>query len=883
VLRLLTFGGLVLVAGDAPLAGAAAQRSRLALLAVIAAAGSSGVARDKLLACLWPESDSERARHALKQAIYALRKDLGGEQAIAGTATLSLDPTFVTSDVREFDEAITRGDDAAAVALHTGLFLDGFHMKGSAEFDRWCEAERTRLERAFGDALERIATRASASGDRAAAVRWWKRRAAGDPLSGRIALALMRAHADAGDLTGAVQHARVHEALVLQELESRPDDAVLEFADRLRRGQWTPSPSATPPPLPAVAPTGTARIPAALSAPAGSDAPEQPPVVPAQEAADVERRSMRRRALAIAAALVAVVAVTIPFVPSSTRTMASIALVRRSAPLSPRRIVVAAFENRTGDSALAPVGELAADWIARSLLESNFEVVDPRTSAITARVVASLPRILRGGDPSVALARETGAGMVVTGRYYRQHDSLQFEATLSDVTSGTLVRAIGPVRGPESQASPLVGALAMRITAALAASTDTAPGASTASLAEPPSIEAFEHTSRAWEMFFSRPKDTAAVFAELARASALDTGYAAPLLMKAYVLDVQEQWPALARVVASLQPRRPGMGRIERAALELFEADLRGDLLGRLRAARELVRLSPGSADIALLLAVSASYVNRYAEATAALQHSDPNRGINLVSPMYWAWRSLAAHALGDLEEEQRAAGESARRFPSASSSRYALARLHAGAKRVDALRDVLRDGGYEAPIPSADARSLAMFAARELRVHGAVGQADSIFARLASLPAPTADSPREERHQHALALYEAGQLPAARQAYASLLAGDSLDLDALGRLGTVAVKMRDSLSAQRIEGRLAQWSTPFAFGGPAKWRAHAAALRGEPARAVTLLRTAIGQGYRPMDLGIVSLHEEGDFVPLRTDAGFRDLVRPRDGALELP
>ncbi|MDQ6635478.1 MAG: winged helix-turn-helix domain-containing protein, partial [Gemmatimonadota bacterium] len=100
MLRLLTFGGLTLVDGDAPVAGAAAQRSRLALLAVLAAAGASGVTRDKLLACLWPESDTERARHALKQAVYALRRDLGGEQAIAGTATLTLEPAFVTSDVR---------------------------------------------------------------------------------------------------------------------------------------------------------------------------------------------------------------------------------------------------------------------------------------------------------------------------------------------------------------------------------------------------------------------------------------------------------------------------------------------------------------------------------------------------------------------------------------------------------------------------------------------------------------------------------------------------------------------------------------------------------------------------------------------------------------
>jgi DNA-binding SARP family transcriptional activator/tetratricopeptide (TPR) repeat protein len=880
LLRLLTFGGLALVDGAAPVAGAAAQRSRLALLAVLAASGSTGVTRDKLLACLWPESDTERARHALKQAVYALRRDLGGEQAIAGTATLTLDPAFVTSDVRDFDEAITRGDDTAAVALRTGSFLDGFHMKGSAEFDRWCEEERARLDRAYGDALERLATRASTIGDHSTAVRLWRRRAAGDPLSGRIALSLMRAHADAGDLTGAVQHARVHEALVREELESRPDDAVLEFADRLRRGQWTPSPTVAPRvPGGPIAPTNGAVPPAA---PPFSDALSPGPAAPAERGSG---RRKRRRVLVMGAAALVVIVGAFQLVPASTRTMASLALVRRSAPLSPRRIVVAAFENRTGDSTLAPVGELAADWIARSLLEANFEVVDPRTSAIAARIVASLPRLLRGGDPSLALARETGAGTVVTGRYYLQRDSLQFEATVSDVTRGTLLRAVGPLRGPSAQASPLVGVLAMRVTAALAASTDTTPGGSTASLAEPPSIEAFEHASRAWEMFFSRPKDTAAVFAELARASALDSGYSAPLLMRAYVLDVKERWPAMARVVAELQPRRSGMSRIERAALELFEADLRGDLLGRLRAAREMARLSPGSADMALLLAVSASYVNRYAEAAAELQHSDPNRGINLVSPMYWAWRSLAAHALGQTREEEDAANESARRFPSAISSRYALARTHAVAHRLDALRDVLKDGGLDGAVPSVEARELAMFAARELRVHGAARPADSLFGRLAALPAPhpTAAAPREEQRQHALALYEAGQLDAAREAYTSMLVPDSLDMDAIGRLGSIAVRLRDSVTATRIDQRLARWTRPYAFGQPAKWRAHQAALRGDPAQAVALLRTAISQGYRPMDMGVISLHEESDFAAIRHDPGFRDLVRPRQGALELP
>src|SRR5471032_2003387 len=137
MLRLLTLGGLSLVDDNGPLTGAASQRSRLALLAVLATAGPAGLSRDKVLALLWPESGDERARHALKQAVYALRRDLGTENAIVGTATLSLDATVLGSDIRDFDEAISRGDDGAAISVYAGPFLDGVFVRAAPEFDQW--------------------------------------------------------------------------------------------------------------------------------------------------------------------------------------------------------------------------------------------------------------------------------------------------------------------------------------------------------------------------------------------------------------------------------------------------------------------------------------------------------------------------------------------------------------------------------------------------------------------------------------------------------------------------------------------------------------------------------------------------------------------------
>lgn len=880
MLRLLTLGGLSLTDNGAPVTGAASQRSRLALLAVLAAAGPAGVARDKLLALLWPESDGERARHALKQGVYALRRDLGNENAIAGTATLSLDPSVVASDIREFDEAIARGDDAAAIAMYAGPFLDGVFIKAAPEFDQWAANERSRLERVHLDAIGRLARAADEAGDASAAVHWWRRAAAAEPVSGRVAVALMRALADTGDVSAAIQHARVHDAMVRGELDLPADDAVLAFAEELRRGDYVPTMRA---PVASPAASGAAPVapPAAAEQEADAAAASLTEFEASLEPDDAPASMNSRWRQRVLAALVVLLGLGLAasLVPS-VRSWIGLQVPGARAARLGRRIVVATFENQTGDRSLDQYGELASDWLAATLLEADFEVVDSRTSAIVTRMIARITPEGTAHDRAAALAEQTGAATVVTGRYFRQGDSLQFVAKILDPVRGVVLHAVGPIQGPTAAATSLVGQLANRVTAAMAASAGSTPGASTASLINPPSVQAYEHTSRAWEMFFASPSDTAAVFAELARASAIDSTYTAPPLMRAYVLDVKEQWPALAQLVKELEPRRPRMLRTEREILALFEADLRGDLGGRLRASRELLRLHPGSADMALLFAVSASYLNHAAEAHAALSAASPDSGINQVSPMYWAWRAASEHALGRYDDERASAAHELRRFPGSSYAAMALARALAARGDIRALDSLLARVGMRAP--GLGARDLTLLAARELRAHGHDGDASTLFARVASI-APSHNSSRDELQQHALALYESGNLAGARTAYTSLTVTNPGDLDVLGRLGAIAARMRDSATVRAIDQRLARWTLAYALGRPSYWRAHLAALSGRASDAVALLQTAIAQGYRPMDIGTVSLHEDGDFAGLWKDPAFRELVRPRGGAAIIP
>ena len=289
-LLLVTFGGLGVQRGGAPAAGAGAQRRRLALLALLAAAGERGLSREKLLSLLWPESDLERARKNLAQTVYALRRDLGAEDLVLGTTDLRLNPDLCDSDLARFRQALKEQRLADAVALYKGPFLDGIYLDEAPEFERWAESERAALAHDYIAAVERLARDTSAAGDPRTALGYWRLLANADPLNARSALGLMQALAAVGDRAAALQHYRVYEMLLRQELELEPDPEVARLAEQLRRGESAlPAPeppnrpTAEPPNRPTAEPSNrpTAEPPSRRAAePPSRQAAEPPPTVP---------------------------------------------------------------------------------------------------------------------------------------------------------------------------------------------------------------------------------------------------------------------------------------------------------------------------------------------------------------------------------------------------------------------------------------------------------------------------------------------------------------------------------------------------------------------------------------------------------------------------
>lgn len=254
MIHLRTLGTLGLERHDGSSTPIATRRLCLALLALVATHGRQGITRDKLLAYLWPESDTGHARNCLKQSIFALRRAMGAGVLNTAGPLLYLDPTAIAVDLWDFQDALGRADAAAAVAHYAGPFLDGFYLEDRPEFERWVEEERQRLATSFREALWAQALDEEMKGKPAASAVWWQRLVIGDPLSSQAALGYMRALEAVGDLAGALEHARRHAERVEAELDVPVAEEVVAFAARLRtaasasRLRWKPPASAHHPP-----------------------------------------------------------------------------------------------------------------------------------------------------------------------------------------------------------------------------------------------------------------------------------------------------------------------------------------------------------------------------------------------------------------------------------------------------------------------------------------------------------------------------------------------------------------------------------------------------------------------------------------------------------
>lgn len=241
--RLSFFGGIALEGPSGPLSGRIGQKRQLALLSILAASGHMPATREKLIGVLWADMPEPKGRRFLSDTLYVIRHEMGEDAVLSVADRLRLNADHVWSDIGAFDEAIDGARWDVAVELYGGAFLDGFYLS-SAEFERWTESQRTRFAERYHQALEQLAADAEAGDEWSTATGWWKRRAAEEPTNSRVALRLMDALVRAGNVGGALQHAREHQRLLSGELGVEPPPELSAFAARIAASADAPSPGA---------------------------------------------------------------------------------------------------------------------------------------------------------------------------------------------------------------------------------------------------------------------------------------------------------------------------------------------------------------------------------------------------------------------------------------------------------------------------------------------------------------------------------------------------------------------------------------------------------------------------------------------------------------
>jgi TolB-like protein len=569
---------------------------------------------------------------------------------------------------------------------------------------------------------------------------------------------------------------------------------------------------------------------------------------PVPTAAGPARHPTRMRWMLAGAAAVATVGAALASLP------------RRPNRPDARQVVVAGFENKTGDVALGVVGDIAADYIARGLAETRLlhDVYDARATALEAGQPVRL-----GVPAGRELAKRVGAGTVLGGSYYREGDSLHVEAQLVDAASGRLILSLEPVVGSVHEQTRVVENLRQRVMAGFAVVFQPAfEDWQAASV--PPTYDAYQEMLAARDDLWVFKPEEAVV--HLRGAIANDSNYTGAKALLAHALadlgacsEVDSVARAMARTDTPLPPA-------DRGYVAYAQAVCRHDVPERLTAAKAVLATSPRSAGFTVLAGISAIELSRPREALKILRGFDAEHA--LLQPqqrrVYWSFVSYAYHELREFDRELQAA-----RRPGDGMD-VELASALAGRGDSGAVRHLV-ESWLAPPNPGRWELEYAECAALELRAHGAAATAAPLLERTALAGGAEGAAGYDDEGPCLWNLfsasYYAGRLAEARGAYLRKAAEDTSDVKARAALAAIAAHGGNQ---QEVDSQ-ARWLSAHHEGLADLALARVAALQGRREDAVRLLQRAMGDALERH-----YLHIDPDFESLRDYPPYRELLRPK-------
>jgi len=555
--------------------------------------------------------------------------------------------------------------------------------------------------------------------------------------------------------------------------------------------------------------------------------------------------------------------------------------------LDPKRVVVAIFENRTGDPSLDYLGKTAAESITEGL--SGIGAVEVLPSSSVLHIAAAGAEARPGRDPIRALAEATRSGLVLSGAYYVEGRTLQIQAKITDAGANKLLYAVEPGNSPREKPLEAVEAVRRRVMDVIAAWYLSPKFDMLSEETKPPRYEAYKEFLIGMELLMSDPPAAVTCFE---RALQLDPDFVSPRIRLVTTLSNQAKLAEAEEQLNTIGKRQELLTPLNRRRMEWWRANVAGHPDEMLSASRDIVELAPGSVADGGNLAFAAHLANRPRETVEALgrplQWELLVRPANPFSSVFFFLLTGALHQLGEHGKELEEARRGRSVYPDLLVVRTFEVRALVALGRLDEVDKLVAEvlamsssrWGLFNIGPRGSPGLVMSAAAEELRAHGWREASLKMAGRAADWfrNRPGEEARQEQtRSELGASLYQAERWDEAR---AALATEHPEKIDYKGYLGTLAVRQGDRAEAQRISEELRLIQRPYLYGSQIWWRARIAALLGDKGGAVALLREAVAQGLGSAEseaygYGFIYRHRM-DLEPLYAYPPFEELIKPK-------
>ena len=583
--------------------------------------------------------------------------------------------------------------------------------------------------------------------------------------------------------------------------------------------------------------------------------------------------STRRRWFSVGAAGLVVIAVAVGFWLIRNQ------VTNERNDLDPKKVVIAVFENRTGDPSLDALGTLVSEALSEGASGIGDFSVIPSPSSFGQRAF--------GGESSFGmqalriLAEETGASLVVSGSYYLVGNDIRFQAQLTDAASDAVVYSAPSVTGPRDSSGDVVEALRERVLGAVAWSYRD-----DFHLTTPPLLGAYVEYQQGRES----PENSDKRIFHNRRASELDPDFFLALKEITRVYSNRRQCRLEAQVLGEIEANLARFTPYERQMYRHYRAFQSRNWLHCLKAVRQMNSMAGRGIGYSEGLALLA--LNRPRSAIGAFsQIPDPTPEQPQRSWGFW-WLANAHHMLGEYEQELAVADKYLEYFP---TSFILYGRKIAALVALGSLEEIDHVIDEAALVHDELVMDTMVRAAGELRAHGYRDEGRLMAERAVAWWEAQSQSEQDDlRPLFVDALTLAERWPEAKIFADTLLEefdsldgeveeegsrsaggvwwGDSCLVVSLGRVGTLAARLGNEDEAQRIADRLRDFDSSCPAGARTYERACIASQLGDRDEAVQLLKKAASQGY----WGFWGMETDLNLEPLRNHPEFVELIRPK-------